>query len=310
MPDAEVPVPSPSIPWWRRWRRGAPTSATTDAQPLRFGSYQVERLLGQGGSGPVYLAHDGPHAAALKVLTLNPAWSAQERTDQCQRFTRQADVLRQLAHPDIIAMLDSGVADGAPWLAMELAPGTDLTRYAQRQRLLPEPLVLRIGARVARALAHAHHQGIVHRDLKPANVRLDLGRDALKLVDFGVARWQDAQVTRTGVTLGTPAYMAPEQLSGEPADASTDTYALGVMLYELLSGRLPYPAANLGELLRAVAAGDAAPLRHWRPELPVALEALIAQLLQRHPSQRPQDLEALAAELERTATALQQTAGA
>ncbi|HSW08628.1 serine/threonine-protein kinase [Aquabacterium sp.] len=280
------------------------------APELRFGPYLASAVLGQGASGPVFLAQAGAQQVAIKTLTLAATLPAAEQADQRQRFLRQAEVLRSLSHPDIVAVLDGGERNGEPWIAMELAPGTDLSRYTRPQRLLPEPLVLRFGARIARALAHAHGHGVVHRDLKPANVRIDLATDRLKLVDFGVARLQDAAVTRTGVTLGTPAYMAPEQLTGEPADARTDTYALGVMLYELLTGRLPFPATTLGELLRAVAAGDPAPLRHWRPELPAGLDALIAQILQRAPGLRPQNLLALATELERWALALQDSSHA
>lgn len=294
-----------ATPWWHRWwRRRAATPQVAPAPELRFGPYLASAVLGQGASGPVFLAQAGAQQVAIKTLVLPATLPAAERSDQRQRFLRQAEVLRSLSHPDIVAVLDSGERSGEPWIAMELAPGTDLSRYTRAQRLLPEPLVLRIGARMARALAHAHEHGVVHRDLKPANVRLDLATDRMKLVDFGVARLQDAAVTRTGVTLGTPAYMAPEQLTGEPADARTDTYALGVMLYELLTGRLPFPATTLGELLRAVASGEPAPLRHWRPELPTGLDALMNQLLQRAPGLRPQNLLGLAAELERWAAAL------
>ncbi len=300
--------------WWQRWkhRHAGDTRAASSAAPapaaevLRFGPYQALGILGQGATGPVYLAQADDRQAAIKLLIIDPALPATEQADQRQRFLLQAEVLRGLSHPDIIAVHDAGDRQGQPWIALELAPGTDLSRYTRPQRLLPEPLVLRIGARIARALAHAHERGIVHRDLKPANVRLDVVSGRLKLVDFGVARLQDQAVTRTGVTLGTPAYMAPEQLLGEPADARTDTYALGVMIYELLTGKLPFPATTLGELLRAVAGGEPAPLRHWRPELPVGLETLLQKILQRAPGLRPQSLPALAAELERWADALPQ----
>lgn len=315
MPDAPAPAPSPS--WWQRWRRSAAVSQTPLAaapadQRSIIGGYRVERRLGQGASGPVYLAV-APDAAgtpvALKVFAPDPAWSSAERAQQRERFERQAEVLGTLSHPDIVAALGSGTHEGQPWLALELAPGSDLSRYTARARLLPEALVLKLVARVARALAHAHAQGVIHRDLKPANVRVDLAHDRLKLVDFGIARVEDAQVTRTGVTLGTPAYMAPEQLAGAPADAAGDTYALGVMLYELLSGRLPYPASNLGELLRAVSAGDAVPVSHWRDGLPDAVQQLVAQLLQRDPSARPRNLTTLAEALERSAAAMPRPRG-
>ncbi|NRF69193.1 serine/threonine protein kinase [Aquincola sp. S2] len=299
--------------WWRRLWPPRQTPEAADAPVTaptapRFGRYQATAVLGEGASGPVYLAQAGEQSAAIKVLALDPRLNPREQADLRQRFLRQAEIMRTVSHPDIVALLDSGETEGRPWVAMEVAPGTDLTRYTRTNRLLPEPLALRIGARVARALAHAHRHGIVHRDLKPANVRIDLSTDQLKLLDFGVARLEDAQVTRTGVTLGTPAYMAPEQLVGETAGPAGDTYALGVMLYELLTGHLPYPATHLGELLRAVAAGTPAPLRHWRPELPEGLEQFLGTLLKALPQARPADLDRLADELEHWATLLQRPA--
>lgn len=313
MPDA---APNRWQRWWQQWRprsaaapalSAGPAAAAPAAAPLHFGPYRVAGVLGRGASGPVYLAQAGERSVAIKTLVTDAGLPAAEQADLRERFLRQAEVLRSLDHPDIVAVLDSGELAGQPWIALSLAPRTDLSRYIRRPRLLPEALVLRLGARIARALAHAHARGVVHRDLKPANVCVDLPSQTLTLVDFGAARVQDAMVTRTGVTLGTPAYMAPELLAGEPADARSDTYALGVMLYELLCGRLPYPATTLGELLRAVAAGTAAPLRHWRPELPESLDALIGGLLRHAPAQRPGDLACLADELERAADELRQS---
>jgi serine/threonine protein kinase len=284
--------------WWRRWwpqrQNAAPSGA---APPAQFGRYQVLGLIGRGASGQVLLAQAGDTTVALKTLELDPRLSPQEAADHRERFERQAGVMRSLAHPDIVRLVDSGTAGGRPWIAMELAPGAELSRYTRANRLLPEPVALRIMARVAGALAHAHSRGVVHRDMKPANVRIELGTDGVKLLDFGVARLQDAAVTRTGVTLGTPAYMAPEQLTGDHADPRSDTYAVGVMLYELLTGRLPYPAGTLGELLRAVSAGEPTPLRQWRADLPQGLTDLVSCLLHRLPDARPQDLNRLAAEL-------------
>jgi serine/threonine protein kinase len=308
-------------PWWRRWWPARPAAGGAARRPAaatepgaagpgkpaarppgtpsqtRFGRFRLEAQLGQGASGPVYLAWDGTQRVALKLLALPGGLDADDRQAQQERFLRQAQALRRLAHPDIVAVLDHGEEAGQAWMTMEPAPGFDLTRYARGPRLLPEPIVLELGARLALALAHAHAQGIVHRDLKPANIRLDLPAKTLKLMDFGVARLEDAAITRTGVTLGTPAYMAPEQLTGDVADARSDTYALGVILYELLTGRLPYAATSLGELLRAVGAGDPPRLRYWRPASAPALEHLLAQLMAREPRSRPADLVVLAAEL-------------
>jgi serine/threonine protein kinase len=285
--------------WWRRWwpQRQAAVPAPETALPAQFGRFQVIGVLGRGASGQVFVAQAGDQRVAIKTLELGSALPPREQAEHRERFERQAEVMRSLAHPDIVRLLDQGSVGATPWIAMELATGAELSRYTRANRLLPEAVVLRIIARVAGALAHAHARGVVHRDLKPANVRIDLGEDRVKLLDFGVARLEDAAVTRTGVTLGTPAYMAPEQLTGDHADARSDIYALGVMLYELLSGRLPHPAATLGELLRAVSAGEPVPLTHLRTDLPAGLAELVALLLQRDPAARPQDLHRLAAEL-------------
>jgi len=287
--------------WWRRWwpqRPAAAAPAPESPLPAQFGRFQVTGLLGRGASGQVFVGQSGEQLVAIKTLELDATVTAREQAEHRARFERQAQVMRNLAHPDIVRVVDQGQsAGGMPWIAMELAAGAELSRYSRPNRLLPEPVVLRVIARIAGALAHAHSRGVVHRDLKPANVRIDLASDQIKLLDFGVARLEDAAVTRTGVTLGTPAYMAPEQLTGDQADARSDVYALGVMLYELLCGRLPHPATTLGELLRAVSAGDPVPLGHWRPDLPAGLAQLVAVMLRRDPRLRPQDLHRLAADL-------------
>lgn len=220
-----------------------------------------------------------------------------QRQEWLKRLQREAALARRLEHPDIVAIYEAGLADGRAWLAMERVRGVDLGRYTQRHRLLPETLVLRIGARVAAALAHAHAQGVVHRDLKPANVLVNLADGQVKLADFGVARAEDSSHTRTGMTLGTPAYMAPEQLAGEPASPATDSYALGVMLFELLTGRRPHQAATLGELLKATAHEPPARLGALRPDLPASVVGLVEQLLARDPARRPADLAAWSTEM-------------
>ena len=159
--------------------------------------------------------------------------------------------------------------------------------------------VLRIGRRLGHALAHAHGQGVVHRDLKPGNVLVDLATDTVKLADFGVARIDDGTPSGTGMTLGTPAYMAPELLRGHDATPASDSYALGVMLYELLTLRRPHEAATLGALLRAVSGQTPIALALLRPDLPAASAAAIDQLLSSAAGQRPADLLAWADRLTR-----------
>ena len=288
---------------WFSLRRDATQAAsalrTDDGPPLLAGRYRLGARLGQGASAEVREAVDlrTDNTVAVKLISLPRDLPETQRKEWLQRLQREADLARRLDHPDIVAVIEVGLQAGGAWLAMERVRGVDLSRYTQRHLLLPETLVLRIGARVAAALAHAHANGIVHRDLKPANVLVNLADGQVKLADFGVARVEDASATRTGMTLGTPAYMAPEQLAGAPASAASDTYALGVMLFELLAGRRPHQAATLGELLKATASLPPASLARLRPDLPPTAVAAVEQLLAHDPTDRPADLVAWSAQV-------------
>ena len=274
-----------------------PSPAAPTDRPLLNNRYRLGARLGEGGGSRVVEADDlrTGQRVAIKLIHLPADLPASERQEWVTRLHREAELARKLDHPDIVAVYEAGIQGQQAWLAMERVRGVDLSRYTQRHLLLPENLVLRIGARVAMALDHAHACGVVHRDLKPANVLVNLAAGQVKLADFGVARHDDAALTRTGMTLGTPAYMAPEQLAGAPASAATDTYALGVMLFELLAGRRPHQAATLGELLQATAQHPPAALARLRPDLPAPAVAAVEQLLARRPADRPADLEAWAA---------------
>lgn len=267
--------------------------------PLVHDRYRVGVLLGTGGGSHVHEAVDlrTGGTVALKLIHLPAELGAGQRAEWLARLQREADLSRRLTHPDIVAVLATGLQGHRAWLAMERVRGVDLARYTQPQRRLPENLVLQIGARVAAALAHAHGLGIVHRDLKPANVIVNLAAGQVKLADFGVARDDEAERTRTGLSLGTPAYMAPELLAGEVASPASDAYALGVMLFELLTGRRPHEAETLGALLKATATERPADLRVLRPDLPAPALAAVEQLLARRPEDRPADLGAWAAQV-------------
>ncbi len=266
----------------------------------RIGRFRLERLIGRGAVGAVYLAQDGADGqwVALKTLPLTAGNASDARAAQ-ELFERETRAVGLLRHPGIVAVLDAGRADHTGWLALELVGGTDLRRYTRPDRLLPDRLVVRIGVRVARALAHAHAQSVLHRDVKPANVLVDWSHDIVKLGDFGAARWADHAQTQSGQAIGSPDYMAPEQLAGGNVGPAADLYGLGATLYELLTGRRPHVAPTLGALLRAVASDPVDDLAQLRPDLPQALTQLVMSSLAKHASQRPESADAMVLALER-----------
>lgn len=286
--------------------RATPAPASQVAPAGLPAHYELLRPLGSGSFGSVHAALDRRHdrLIALKLLPLPDGLE-----DTRRRFETEAAMAQRLRHPHIVATLDAGTAGGLAWLAMELVAGPTLARYTPTRRLLPEALVLQVGRGIALALAHAHGQGVVHRDVKPANVLVDWASRTVKLGDFGLARSADAIATRTGLMLGSPAYMAPELLAGAPPSPASDLYALGVTLFELLTGQLPFAAAAggaMGDLLRQVARQPPPALRALRPDLPAALqglETLLAALLDKRAAQRPVRALAVAETLDRLAQA-------
>jgi len=265
----------------------APAAAPTIA------GYRLAGLIGRGSVGEVHRAVElaSGRQVALKLVPL-PAGA--EAAELRRRVLAEIGTARRLVHPDIVRVFDAGETAGAAWVAMELLAGCDLERYTRPARLLPEAVVLQLGERIARALAYAHAQGVVHRDIKPANVMVDWAAARVTVTDFGLARSADAERTRTGVVLGSPAYMAPELLAGAPPTPASDLYALGVTLFQLLAGRLPHEGASMGELLRQAATEPAPALRSLRPELPPPVAELVAALLAKPPGARPPGAAALA----------------
>ncbi len=278
----------------------SPASSTSAllAVGTRLGGVRIERLLTSGAMGALYLAFDEADGAPLAVKAVvlgqpgDPALAGAQG-----RFQHETLSAIRLRHPGIVLTHGAVLQGGMGFVAMELLTGTNLSRYTRPSRLLPEPLALSIAARVAEALAFAHRAGVVHRDVKPANVMFDPATDSVKLTDFGLARAVDAEATRSGVLLGSPAYMAPEMLAGARADAAGDLYSLGVLLFELLVGRLPHQGQSMGELLRQVANEPAPDLQGLRPDLPVNLAQLVASLLAKAAAGRPRDGDAVALQL-------------
>jgi eukaryotic-like serine/threonine-protein kinase len=262
----------------------------------------VRRVLGHGSRSTVYLAapKGSTQVVALKVMPLSSLAShpGQEADPALQAFLNAAERSRQLRQRDLVKVLGFGVEAPLAWLTMEAVPGSDLTRYTRRPRLLPLALVLQLGQRLARALAHAHRAGVIHRDVKPSNILVHWPTHTIKLADFGLAQINGGGHTGTGLMLGSPAYMAPEQLTGAQLVPATDLYALGVTLYELLAGQPAFLAQTMGELLRQVTQEAAPNLAHLQPELPAALPKLLQLLMAKDPDQRPANGDLVAQQLE------------
>lgn len=259
------------------------------------GPYRIVRPLGEGGQGCVYLAHEpGSDAAvALKLVALPPQDAAARG-----RLLAEAFHARRLSHPNIAGVIAAGEESGTGWIAMHYAPGVSLRRYVHRSRLLPEPLVVLAALRVAQALEHAHAMGIVHRDVKPSNIIVHWPLRRVTLTDFGVARGMLDESTGTGIVVGTPAYLAPELLAGAIPEARTDLYALGVTIYELTTGELPFAAPSMGELLRQVSQSPAPELRTLSTQTTPALSELVASLLAKRSADRPRSAGETAARLQ------------
>lgn len=256
-----------------------------------LGRYQVEKELGKGAMGVVYIGKDPKigRVVAIKTMALSQEFAGEELTDARERFFREAETAGRLQHQNIVTIFDAGEEHDLAYIAMEFLKGRDLVDYCKGGNLLPVPVVASIGARVAEALDYAHKQMVVHRDIKPANIMYERETDAVKVTDFGIARITDSSKTKTGLVLGTPSFMSPEQLAGKKVDGRSDLYSLGVMLFQLLTGVLPFRGDSMAELMFKIANEEAPDVRVIRPELPETLASIVALMLHKRPELRYQD---------------------
>jgi serine/threonine protein kinase len=259
--------------------------------------YEISHLLGVGGMGRVYLARDRAlsREVALKILDDRHA----ENPEFVERFRREAKAAASLSHPNMITVYDAGEDDETPYIAMEHVRGGTLKNRLQERGALPPRVAIGVTFEVANALATAHEKGIVHRDIKPENV-LVTDQGHAKVGDFGIARAATATaITETDLILGSVRYLSPEQAKGEEVGPQTDLYSLGVVLYEMLTGRVPFDEENpIATAMKHVTEEPASP-RELDPTIPRALEAITLKLLKKDPEQRYQSAKELAEDLDR-----------
>jgi serine/threonine protein kinase/Leucine-rich repeat (LRR) protein len=264
----------------------------------RLGPYRVLKVLGHGGMGMVFLAEDPrlKRTVALKVMLPEVAKKETAR----ERFLREARATAAIEHDHIITIYQVDEDRGVPYLAMPLLKGMSLESYLKRAKETKKPLtlgqILKLAREIAKGLAAAHERGLIHRDIKPANIWLDAtagGR--VKILDFGLARptETDSTITQSGMIVGTPAYMAPEQAAGQKIDGRADLFSLGCVLYRLCSGHLPWHGETAMATLMAVATEEETPLGQLNPDLPPALTELVAKLLAKKPEGRPRSAKAV-----------------
>jgi serine/threonine protein kinase len=248
----------------------------------------LEREIGRGAMGIVYLGRDTAinRSVAIKAIPLASEFSDAELVEARARFFREAETAGRLNHPNIVTIYDVGEERGLAYIAMEYLKGRHLSDHATPNNLLEPRKVLEVIGRTAEALGFAHKQQVVHRDIKPANLMYDAGTDILKITDFGIARLTGVGSTRTGIVLGTPSFMSPEQLEGRTVTGHSDLFSLGVSLFQLLTGQLPFTADSMTGLMQQIAEVPHPPLRAFRPDLPECVELIIDRALAKNPDAR------------------------
>jgi len=267
--------------------------------PAMLGRYQILNEIGKGAMGVVYRARDPMinREVALKAIPLADEFEGRELEEARGRFFREAEMAGRLSHPHIVTIFDAGEHDGTAYIAMELLRGRHLVEHTQPERLLPVAVALDLVGRLADALHFAHQRQVVHRDIKPANVMYDPSGAELKITDFGIARLTDSARTRTGVVLGTPSFMSPEQLQGREVTGRSDLFSLAVTLYQLLTAHLPFRADSMPALMLKIVQDPHPRIRAIRPDLPEKLDAFFERALGKDPADRFDSGAAFAAAL-------------
>ena len=263
----------------------------------RIGRYRILDELGRGAMGVVYRAEDPSLDRVVALKTISLADEKEGRKEYEKRFLLEAKAAGKLTHPNIVTIFDYGEEEDIAYMAMELLEGQDL-RARIRQGEIPPLEAVEIALQIADGLGFAHEFGVVHRDIKPGNIML-LERGAVKIMDFGIARMRHADTSRTstGMVLGTPRYMSPEQISGQPVDQRSDIFSLGTVLYEMLTQTTLFAGQDVNQIAHSVTSTEPAPPSRSHPGLPQMLDFVVARALKKDPSVRYQDAYEMAADL-------------
>jgi serine/threonine-protein kinase len=251
-----------------------------------LGRYEIIKEIGKGAIGTVYLGRDPKinRKVAIKTLRYDEVNSAQ-LAEVKERFFREAEAAGRLSHPNIVTIFDVGEDYDITYMAMEYLDGHDLSSHCHKENMLPPKVILNIIIRAAFALDYAHKHKVVHRDIKPANIMLT-EKGQVKVTDFGIARLTTADSTQTGVILGTPNYMSPEQVLGKKLDGRSDIFSLGAVFYELLTGEKPFKSNNIGNLMHNIASANFRPLKEVKPDVPDCCVDLANKMLAKSRAQR------------------------
>ena len=256
--------------------------------PEKIGKYRIVREVGRGSSGMVYLSHDPFYGrdVAIKLYTDVGTQDSREQEAARKMFFNEARLVGRMQHPNILPVYDAGEENGRRYVVMEHVQGArTLTAYCHQGNLLPIPEVVRIMFSAVRALHYAHARGIVHRDIKPSNIMLTIDNE-VRVIDFGIAQWTDGEVSGIRGVAGSPSYMSPEQVRAEEITPRSDLYALGAVMYEMLTGARPFKAPNLAKLLHEIVFATPQPIHRLRADVPEDLEEVVWRAMRKKPADR------------------------
>jgi len=266
-----------------------------------LGRYEIDRELGKGAMGAVYLGKDPKisRTVAIKTMALSQEFEDDELVEVKERFFREAETAGRLTHPNIVTIYDAGEEHDLAYIAMEFLKGGDLSKYIKPDTLLPLTQVLSLIKRSADGIDYAHQHNVVHRDIKPANIMWDPETDIVKLTDFGIARITDSSKTKTGMVLGTPSYMSPEQLAGKKVTGQSDIFSLGVMLFQMVTGKLPFTGDSMASLMYKIANEEHPAPDSINPAVPRCVTVIVNRSMDKDVEKRYQRGSQMAADIEK-----------